>query len=222
MVPIVSIVGKSDSGKTYLLEKLVSFLVAKGYRIATVKHDVHGFDVDKEGKDSWRHKQAGASTVVLSSPTKIAVIKDLSEELNLEQIRGNWVSEADLILTEGYKRAHYPKVEVSLFKNAGQLICTEEDQLVAVVCNQPISPGVPVFLESQIGELGAHLEETFLKKKPEPRAQVFIKGKPLEMKPFVQEIVWKTCRAFLSSLKGWDPQGDVVVKITGGDKDGSA
>lgn len=220
MVPIVSIVGKSDSGKTYLLEKLVSILVARGYRIATVKHDIHGFEIDREGKDSWRHKQAGAATVVLSSPTKIAVIKDLSEELDLEQIRSGWINEADLILTEGYKRAHYPKVEVSLFKHAGQLICSGEDRLVAVVCNQPISPGVPVFQESQIGELGDLLEERFLKNRTEPKVQVLIEGKPLEMKPFVQEIVWRTCRGFFSSLKGWDPAGEVVVKISGGDKDG--
>ena len=57
MIPIVSIVGKSDSGKTTLIEKLLPELTRRGYRIATVKHDVHGFEVDREGKDSWRHKQ---------------------------------------------------------------------------------------------------------------------------------------------------------------------
>ena len=66
MPPIVSIVGKSDSGKTTLLEKLVAAIRSRGYRVGTIKHDTHGFDIDHEGKDSWRHKKAGARTVVLS------------------------------------------------------------------------------------------------------------------------------------------------------------
>ena len=100
MIPIVSIVGKSDSGKTFLIERLVSGLTAKGYRIATIKHDVHGFEMDREGKDSWRHKQAGASAVVISSPKKIAMIQDVEEEESLETIRDAWIRNVDLILTD--------------------------------------------------------------------------------------------------------------------------
>ena len=70
MGPIVSIVGKSGSGKTTLLEKVVAELTKRGYNVGTIKHDVHGFEIDYEGKDSWRHKKAGAKTVVLSSPDK--------------------------------------------------------------------------------------------------------------------------------------------------------
>ncbi|OGQ40569.1 MAG: molybdopterin-guanine dinucleotide biosynthesis protein B, partial [Deltaproteobacteria bacterium RIFCSPLOWO2_01_FULL_42_9] len=77
---MVSIVGKSGSGKTTLLEKVVAELTKRGYRVGTIKHDVHGFEIDHEGKDSWRHKMAGAKTVVLSSPDRVAVIKDVDEE----------------------------------------------------------------------------------------------------------------------------------------------
>ena len=87
MIPIISIVGKSDSGKTTLIEKLVPELTRRGYRVATVKHDIHGFEVDREGKDSWRHKQAGAHTVVISSPQKIALIRDVEKDLTLDEIR---------------------------------------------------------------------------------------------------------------------------------------
>ena len=83
MIPIVSIVGKSDSGKTTLIEKLLPELGRRGYRVATVKHDVHGFEVDREGKDSWRHKKAGAHTVVISSPLKVAVIRDVDHDAEL-------------------------------------------------------------------------------------------------------------------------------------------
>src|SRR5512134_4143595 len=100
MIPIVSIVGKSDAGKTTLIEKLVPELVRRGYRIATVKHDVHGFEVDREGKDSWRHKQAGAHTVVISSPSKLAVIRDVEMDVTLDMIRERFIHDVDLILSE--------------------------------------------------------------------------------------------------------------------------
>ena len=69
MPSIISIVGKSDSGKTTLLEKLIEEFCRRGHRVGTIKHDTHGFDIDHEGKDSWRHKKAGAATVIISSPT---------------------------------------------------------------------------------------------------------------------------------------------------------
>ena len=163
MTPIVSVVGRSNSGKTYLLERLIPHLTSKGYRIATVKHDVHGFEIDREGKDSWRHKAAGASAVVLASPKKIAVVKDLQEEWSLERIRSAWIQDADLILTEGYKRADYPKIEVSLFGDRTELLCTPEDQLIAVVSNRPWTVGVPVFPESEIHRLADLLERLFLR-----------------------------------------------------------
>ena len=72
MIPIVSIVGKSGAGKTTLIEKMIPELKKRGYRVATIKHDVHGFDIDHEGKDSWRHKKAGAHATIISSPWKVA------------------------------------------------------------------------------------------------------------------------------------------------------
>jgi molybdopterin-guanine dinucleotide biosynthesis protein B len=163
MIPIVSIVGKSDSGKTFLIEQLVSALASRGYRIATIKHDVHGFEMDREGKDSWRHKQAGACTVIVSSPRKIAMIKEVEQEESLEWIRDMWIRDVDLILTEGYKRADYPKVEVSLFTASGELICTKENRLVAVVANHDVSLDVPVFCKEEIPRFVDWMEERFLK-----------------------------------------------------------
>jgi molybdopterin-guanine dinucleotide biosynthesis protein B len=97
MIPIVSIVGKSDSGKTTLLEKVVGELRARGYRIATVKHDAHSFEIDHEGKDSWRHKQAGAALTVISSPEKVALVADADHDQSLAEIRERFVWGVDLI-----------------------------------------------------------------------------------------------------------------------------
>ena len=109
MIPIVSIVGKSDSGKTTLIEKIVPELVRRGYRVTTVKHDLHGFEIDKEGKDSWRHKQAGAQGVIISSPQKVALIRDVDKDMSLEELRDSFGGDADLILSEGYKKDVQPK-----------------------------------------------------------------------------------------------------------------
>ena len=213
MLPIVSIVGKSDSGKTYLMERLVPQLTSRGYRIATVKHDVHGFEIDREGKDSWRHKQAGAASVVLSSPEKIAVIKDLEQELTLDEIRLRWISDVDLILTEAYKRSRFHKIEASIFNAEEKLLCTQEDRLIAVVSNKSLSVDVPVFSEEEVNQLADLLEEKFLREKKKPRVQVLVRGKPMALNPFVQDLLWKMLQAFLSSLKGWDSAGDIEVRV---------
>jgi molybdopterin-guanine dinucleotide biosynthesis protein B len=163
MIPILSIVGRSDSGKTLLIETLVSALKEKGTRIATVKHDVHGFDIDREGKDRWRHKQAGACTVVLSSPTKIAMIKDVREEQDLERKRGQWITDVDLIVTEGYKRADDPKVEVALFGDSDALLCSGEDGLVAVVTNREIIRDVPVLRRTELKAFVDWFEQGYLR-----------------------------------------------------------
>jgi molybdopterin-guanine dinucleotide biosynthesis protein B len=162
MIPIISIVGKSDSGKTTLIEKLVPELKRRGYRIATVKHDIHGFEVDREGKDSWRHKQAGAHTVVISSPKKVALIRDVENDLTLEKIREKLIQDVDLILSEGYKRDVQPKIEIFRKEKHRQLLCTKEDKLIAIVSNRKFDVGVPCFFLDDIKGVADFIEEDYL------------------------------------------------------------
>ncbi len=143
MIPIVSIVGKSDSGKTTLIEKIVPELIRRGYRVITVKHDLHSFEIDKEGKDSWRHKLAGACGVIISSPQKVALIRDVDKDKSLEELRDSFGGDADLILSEGYKKDVQPKIEVFRKEEHQELLCTEEDNLIAVASNRPFDIGVP-------------------------------------------------------------------------------
>ncbi|MBD0305494.1 MAG: molybdopterin-guanine dinucleotide biosynthesis protein B, partial [Nitrospiraceae bacterium] len=90
-VPILSFVGRSNSGKTTLIERLIPELVVAGYRVATVKHAGHGFDLDTEGKDSWRHKRAGAGTVIVVSKGSMAMFADVPDEIKVEELRDKFV-----------------------------------------------------------------------------------------------------------------------------------
>ncbi len=146
MIPIVSLVGKSDVGKTTLLEKIVRELTARGYKIATIKHDAHSFDIDHEGKDSWRHKAAGACMTVISSPTKLALVTDTDKDHSLAEIRERFINAADLIISEGYKRETHPKIEIFSRECYDELLCREGDNLVAIAGNPLHVPEhVPVF-----------------------------------------------------------------------------
>jgi molybdopterin-guanine dinucleotide biosynthesis protein B len=144
MTPILSVVGYSDSGKTTYLERLIPELVKRNVRIIAVKHDVHGFEVDKPGKDSYRLKQAGAAAAIISSPKKIAVIADTDHDLNLSEIRDHFGRGADLILSEGYKNDIHSKIEVFRKGVHEYLLCTDDDTLFAVAADTDIAASVPV------------------------------------------------------------------------------
>jgi molybdopterin-guanine dinucleotide biosynthesis protein B len=142
--PIISVVGKSGVGKTVFLEKLIAELKGRGFRIGTIKHDVHGFEIDQPGKDSWRHAQAGSDTVVLSSPDRVAVIKRLEEEMGLDEIAQSYLGDVDLVLTEGYKSGPKVKIEVSRRERSRRLVSAPED-LMAVVADHSFEVPVPQF-----------------------------------------------------------------------------
>jgi len=213
VIPILSIVGKSDSGKTTLIEKLVPELTRRGYRIATVKHDIHGFEVDREGKDSWRHKQAGAHSVVISSPTKAALIRDVERDMNLEEIREKLIRDVDLILSEGYKKDVQPKVEVFRKEKHKKLLCTKKDHLVAIVSNRKFRVGVPCFDLEDTKGLANFIEKEFLKSKKEKEISLRVNGKPIPMTPFVRDFLTKTIKGTLSALKGCEKTERVEIHI---------
>lgn len=164
MIPIVSVVGWSDSGKTTYLEKLIPQLTRRGYRICAVKHDVHGFEMDTPGKDSWRLKQAGAAVSVVSGPDKIAVIADTGRDLTLSEIRDRFVSEVDLIISEGFKKDDHPKIEVFRKGVRDRLLCTAADKLIAVAADCPVDTDVPVVDLDDVAAMADLVEKTVLKR----------------------------------------------------------
>lgn len=163
MVPIVSIVGKSNSGKTTLIEKLIPILKRRGYRVATIKHDVHGFEMDREGKDTYRHFHCGADGVLISSPRKMALIKRVEREATLEELTSRFYSDMDIVLTEGFKSLDKPKIEVFRSEVHEKPLCTAEDNRIALASDTPIEVDCLRFDINDADAISDFIEERFLK-----------------------------------------------------------
>ncbi len=143
-LPIVSVVGFSGSGKTTFIEKLIPRLTIRNIRVGTLKHDVHGFEMDKPGKDSWRHKHAGAVVSVISSPGQIGMVKDVDHDYNPDELK--WLFKgAQIILAEGYKRQNRPKLEVFRPEIREEPFCAGDKALIALISDVPVDLGVPRF-----------------------------------------------------------------------------
>ena len=162
-IPILCFVGRSNSGKTTLIERLIPELVNAGYRVATIKHAGHGFDLDTEGKDSWRHKRAGASTVMVLSKGSLAMFSDVSDEVKIEELRDRFVENSiDLVLAEGWKSDGYPKIVV--VRDEFGEVPTSQDGLLAVVSNMPTDLPVPCLDRDDIPALAELIVRNFPKR----------------------------------------------------------
>lgn len=146
-VPAVAVVAPSGTGKTTLIERLLPALRRRGYRVATLKHDAHGFDMDRPGKDTWRHAQAGAAAVAISAPGRFALITAVAGDLPPERAVALLAAAAapDLVLVEGYKAGPFPKIEVFRAGVSDRLLCSGDPLLLAVVSDTPLDVPVPRF-----------------------------------------------------------------------------
>ena len=161
----VSFVAKSGTGKTTLLEKVIAGLKNRGYRVGVIKHDAHRFDIDHPGKDSHRLTAAGADTMLIASPEKLALVKRHAEAPPVEELLVTYFSDVDIVLTEGYKKAGLPKIEVHRAERSPTLLCRGEEHdpsLIAVVSDEPLTLDVPIFDLNSPHEVVAFLEKEFL------------------------------------------------------------
>ena len=148
--PVVSIVAKSGTGKTTLLEKLIAEMKQRGFRVAAIKHDAHRFNIDHEGKDSWRLTAAGADTMLVTSPEKLAMVKQYvkEDEPSLAESVATYCSDVDIVLTEGFKKSTMPKIEVHRRERSEKLLCRDEEhdsKLIAVASDSPLEIDVPLY-----------------------------------------------------------------------------
>ncbi|HVV60342.1 MAG TPA: molybdopterin-guanine dinucleotide biosynthesis protein B [Pseudolabrys sp.] len=143
---LIGLAGWSGSGKTTLITKAIPRLIARGLRVSTLKHAHHGFDLDQPGKDSFFHRAAGATEVIISSAKRWAILHELREETewDLPALLGK-MSPVDLVLVEGYKRDKFPKLEIHRAENGKPLLHPDDPYIVAVACDSPLPQAkVPV------------------------------------------------------------------------------
>ena len=161
IAPIVSIVGKSKSGKTTLLEKIIPELKKRNYRVATIKHHAHpGFEIDRPGKDTWRHAQAGSDHVIIIAPDKVASIRKVEHTPTLDEIAAG-IQDIDIILTDGYRNAGKPMIEVIRSVRSSVPICASEE-LIAIVTDVRLNVSVPLFGLDETQSLVDFIEHRFL------------------------------------------------------------
>jgi molybdopterin-guanine dinucleotide biosynthesis adapter protein len=143
---VIGVCGFKNSGKTTLVEKLVRHLTSLGYKVSTVKHAHHDFDIDHEGRDSFRHRAAGATEVAVVSQHRFAIMHELrgDQPPSLDEVLAK-LSPCDLVIVEGYKRDTHDKIEVRNLGLNHQVLAGDDTTIVAVAANGALTAPVPVF-----------------------------------------------------------------------------
>ena len=162
----LSFVAKSGTGKTTMLEKVIRELKNRGYKVGVIKHDAHRFDIDHPGKDSYRLAAAGADTMLIASPEKLALIKRHPVAPPVDELLETYFPDVDIVLTEGFKKSGLPKIEINRRERSATLICRGEQHdptLIAVASDQPLELDVPLLDLNNPAEVADFVEKKFLK-----------------------------------------------------------
>ena len=162
MPPVVAIIGKKNCGKTTLIVKLIPELINLGFRVGTIKHHHGVINMDQPGKDTWRHKQAGAHAVVLSSPTGLGLIRDSPREISVPEIVDLYFTDVDLVLTEGYKKEVLPKIEIFRSTIHSEPLSDPGKDLIAMMSDVEVDRDIPCFRLDEIRQLAEFLVEKVL------------------------------------------------------------
>ena len=198
MAPIISIVGKSKSGKTTLIEKLIPELRSRGYRVATVKHTRDDVSLDEPGKDSWRHIQAGSEATIIRTSTQVTMIKPLAEA-SIEDIAYLFAEDYDIVLAEGFKQDNAPKIEVHRRQVGPPL--KNVKKLVAIVSDEPLDTSVRQFSLDDITGLVDLLEAGFIRPK-ENRVTLLVNDSAVPLKGFPRDFIAGILTAMALGLRG--------------------
>ena len=161
MSRVIGVAGFKNAGKTTLVEKLVTELTRRGYRISTVKHAHHSFDIDHEGRDSFRHRKAGATEVAVVSRHRWAIIHESRDdaEPSLQDILSK-LEPCDLVIVEGYKRDTHDKIEVRNLALQHPELAGEDPTIVAIAANGAVDNApVPLFDRDDVSALASFIEK---------------------------------------------------------------
>lgn len=206
MHSIISIVGKSHSGKTTLLESLIAELKQRGHKVAIVKHSHHANDLDMASKDTWRFTKAGSVISAINSLDHLAIYRRTENYFDPQEISSFVLWDYDIILTEGFKGSNYPKIEVHRSEQGKELL-TDPQQLLAVVTDEPLDVKVPQFSRGDIAGIAALIENTIINGQKENDIDLIVNGANIPVSPPLQDLLTRTLFAMLPV-----PQGNGEVK----------
>jgi molybdopterin-guanine dinucleotide biosynthesis protein B len=201
MRTIISIVGKSSSGKTTLLEKLIAELKRRGHKVAIVKHSHHADPLDTAEKDTWRFTQAGSELSAINSLDHLAIYRRMDHFFDPQEISRFILWDYDVILTEGFKGSPYPKIEVRRAAQ-GQELLTDPRQLIAVVTDEPVELEVPQYTHDDLAGIADLIESRINISNNGSDFEVVVNGDSLPTPPALQDLLTRTLFAMIPGIQG--------------------
>jgi len=206
---IFAFTGISDTGKTRLIQKLVGELKNRGYIVSVIKHCAHGFDLEKQGKDSTKFVEAGSDSVCMYSPDGMVVFQQKKADLDVRKITREYLKCSDFILVEGGRSDKtLKKIEV-LRKGVSEEILCPPEELVAIVSDFDVGKDIPMFHPEEIENISDFLENQPHEK--DPMLQLNIDNVSVPMNPFVQKIFSNTLLGLISSLEGIPDEQECIT-----------
>jgi molybdopterin-guanine dinucleotide biosynthesis protein B len=199
MAAVVSFIGKSNSGKTTLLEKVISELNSRKYRIATIKHTAEEATLDTPGKDTWRHLRAGSKATAIGSDNRIVLIKPVKRKSTVEEMARLLGEDYDIILTEGFKQGPYPKIEVHR-KEIGSPL-TDIKNLIAIATNELLDTNIRQFSIDDPTSIADFIEQEFIASQ-DNRLSFYVNDELMTLTAFPSQIITNLLLAAANSLKG--------------------
>ena len=206
MHSIISIVGKSSSGKTTLLEKLIVELKRRGYKVAIVKHSHHKDDLDTAAKDTWRFTQAGTELSAINSLDHLAIYRRMDSFFDPRDLSNFVLWDYDILLTEGFKGSSYPKIEVHRGEQGKELL-TDHKLLLAVVTDEPLDIAVPQLAHDDVNGVADVIEKMIISQNGQTDLDVVINGVATTVSPALKDLLARTLTAMIPG-----PQGNGEIK----------
>ncbi len=212
---IVSVVGYKKSGKTTLVEKIIPILKSKGYQFGVLKYTGEGLPEEAEGKDTGKFRAAGAETVGLCGDDHFSLFKASGHPaLPLDRLAAFFFPEADLVVTEGFKKQPFPKIALLSEGQEENLLAEVQGVVLATVGPKPFRGDLPHFQPEEAERIVEMLEKRFLRERREPRIRVWLDGKRTPMKDFVQDIIIQGIMGMLGTLRGVIPAKRVDITLS--------
>jgi len=191
--------GDSETGKTSMITHLIPLFRAEGYKVGTIKSRPEKFDLDREGKDSWRYNEAGADGILLYSPEQTTLFTP-SVSSSLKDLVEKYFFDFDIVLAEGFKEENKVNKIGFLRKGVSENLKLPVDNLIAIVTDFPYTANVPVFHPDNVQEVYTFMKEQIYEERHH-MFQLHVNRKPVGMKNFVKDFMKNTILAMVESLK---------------------